>query len=87
MTTQNTKKLPFGSRACELCDNFAEENITHLVMQCPFFEETRIVMFDRINTIPGKIKETLCNDNPDLLLNLLGKCHQMINIEEMTKYG
>ena len=35
------KRLPFGSRSCKLCEGFAEENIVHLTMQCPFFEDVR----------------------------------------------
>ena len=78
------KKLPFGSRLCELCDNFAEENIVHLTMQCSFFEETRREMFDAIDTLPGYVGDILLRDNPDLIANLLGKCHQEVDNENMT---
>ena len=49
------------------------------------FRRCKKNIFDRINLIPGGIKDRLCNGNPDLTLNLLGKCHDTISIEDMTK--
>ena len=37
------KMETLSNRACTLCDFGIEENTTHLVMQCPYHEATRIV--------------------------------------------
>ena len=78
------KKLPFGSRACILCQNCAEENIQHLIMQCSFHETMRKEMFDEIRKHTNVEGEQVIQNNPELLLNLLGKKHENIDMCTMT---
>ena len=75
------KKLPFGSRACILCQNCAEE---HLIMQCSYHESTRKDMFDKICKHTNVEGEQMIQNNPELILNLLGKKHENIDICAMT---
>ena len=43
-------------------------------------------MFDAIDTLPGHVGDILLRDNPDLIANLLGKCHEEVDIENMTEF-
>ena len=53
------RSAPFGSRGCTLCDNAANENARHMVMQCSFNEGKRTAMFNEIETVYPRVYPNL----------------------------
>ena len=51
----NLKGLPSSYRACDKCDLFAEENIHHIVMQCPVYYDLRVQMYEVIKNECGVV--------------------------------
>ena len=43
------RRLPFGSKMCNLCDLGLIEDANHMIMQCPKQEPHRVHMFNEIN--------------------------------------
>ena len=77
------KNEPFGSRMCINCELGIEENIFHLVMQCPASYTYRVKMFREINDLPNDIGSNAIRDPTQTLLILLGKCATDYTIEQM----
>ena len=60
-------------RMCEACDEYAIEDVKHVVMHCPFLNHIRNEMYDRINYLPNNMGQIILNNPDDILYTLLGK--------------
>ena len=80
-----------SSRVCQLCDLYAIEDATHLILQCPYFDNIRRDMFVKLSQIDYGEVANPC-DNPNTVLKaLLGKVEkdalEKANIKFMTTAG
>ena len=66
---------------CINCDLGLDENIFHLVMQCPANYTHRVNMFKEIDSLPNDTGSNAIQDPTQLLLILLGKCATDYTIE------
>ena len=67
------KNSTHGRRMCIVCDLGIEENVNHIIMQCPANEMIRNEMFDAILVLPNDVGRELLADSNQTLLLLLGK--------------
>ena len=79
------KRLPIGARFCEMCYLGIEENVWHLVMQCPFYEDSRVAMYQEIDSLELVELETVLNNPRELYLTLMGKHPEDIPLEIMMQ--
>ena len=79
------KGLPPSHRVCGLCDDYVTENIEHLVLQCPHFENRRKEMLKEINDLTPQIGAKL-RQNPERMMGwLLGGTIEDMPPEVMLK--
>ena len=57
------KRACLASRSCDKCDLGIEEDAIHMIMQCPFFEDSRQLMLNELSIILGTYKLTICSIN------------------------
>ena len=79
------KKLNRSSRFCSYCDLSEEDNIGHLVLQCPQFQDQRNTMFEEIQTIRGNEESIFLNGTCDILGIPLGKAVEFLSVDQMDK--
>ena len=53
------RKETYGARMCIEYELEIEENVKHIVMQCPVFENSRKNMLQRIEDLPNDIGSTV----------------------------
>ena len=58
---------------CDLCQNFAIEDVEHLVMQCPFLGHIRTNMYTDIENLEVEYQTRVLNIGVNNLHVLLGK--------------
>ena len=46
------KHLPYGNRACSLCNLYLSEDIFHIMMQCPGTQQLRNDMYAELALCP-----------------------------------
>ena len=70
---------------CQYCDLGVVENVVHLVMQCPAFEDKRRVMLENVGKIDDMIR-LKCTEEPGqvVLLWLLGKIIEGVKEDNMV---
>ena len=78
-------KGTYGARMCIECDLGVEENVKHIVMQCPMYENSRKIMFQRINDLPNDIGVVVLDEPGEVLYILLGKSDQRLDTEQMIQ--
>ena len=71
---------------CIECNLGIEENIKHIIMQCPAYEEIRREMFDSILKLPNDIGIGLLSDPSQTLLLLLGKSDDRFEIAHLIQF-
>ena len=80
------ERLNRSHRTCSLCDLYEEDNVRHLVMECPTLQNKRSRMFNELRTECGRDGDTFLDNHSDVLGVLLGGCsddipqNQMISI-------
>ena len=67
------KSLPPVSRICTLCDLYAVEDASHVIMQCPGTQQLRNDMFEELESFQD-IREVFTVNDRDVMLICLGKC-------------
>ena len=72
-----------AAKFCTLCDLGHEEDLRHLVLQCPAFEEERSGMFNEIRQLPNNLGANALDNNADTLGTLLGGDIEGYPIEQM----
>ena len=70
---------------CIECDLGIEENVKHIVMQCPKYENSRRVMLQNIEELPNDIGTTVLAEHGELLYILLGKSNPRLDLEQMVQ--
>ena len=59
--------------ACDRCDIYAKEDIHHILMQCPYFHNERVSMYERIRAINPNMCAALEQSQGDMIYHLMGK--------------
>ena len=80
------KNSTHGRRMCIKCDPGIEENVNHIIMQCPANDMIRNEMFDAILMLPNDVGRELLADTSQTLLLLLGKFDVRFEIEHMLQF-
>ena len=78
-------KGTYGVRMCIECDLGLEEDVKHIVMQCPMYEDSRKILFQTINELPNDIGSLVLDEPGEVLYILLGKSDQRLDIEQMIQ--
>ena len=73
----------YSVKACELCESYAPEDIFHILMQCPFFEEQRRLMYEKIYLVRPQAQRVFEENPPNVFAWLLGKNIDGLNPEDM----
>ena len=69
--------LSQSHKVCSRCDLYAIENIEHMLMQCPAYEEAQSEMYEEIlRLIKQEYDDALTNHPEETLAWLLGGCIQ-----------
>ena len=66
------KHLPYGNKACSLCDHYQTEDISHVIMQCPGTQLLRNEMFAEIASC-ADADSVMREYAPETMSILLGK--------------
>ena len=72
-------------KTCELCDLYAPENIFHLLMQCPHFQDSRKEMYGMIYLIHPQVKTVLENEPQSVFSWRIGRTIEGIDHEIMQE--
>ena len=67
------KRLNKSDRVCSLCDLYEDDNVKHLVMQCPALQPERTAMFRDINVVENRCGKAILADGVNTLSILLGR--------------
>ena len=78
------KHLPYGNRACSLCDLYLVEDIFHITMQCPGRQQLRSEMFTECELYPD-VNEVLKKYDQDTMSLCLGKCPTYCSYDVMER--
>ena len=76
----------FMQKACNLCDSAAYENIEHVTMYCPYFNEYRQQMLDEMRKIPNGIGRVIIEGSDDITCYLIGKQHPQFTYDDMIPF-
>ena len=76
------KSAPIFARFCEDCDLAAIDDVNHLVLQCPRWQNERTEMLNEIDNIPDGSGHALLNSQCDLVIALLGKADPDLSYEQ-----
>ena len=79
------KRSSIAARFCPFCDMAQEDNITHLVMQCPRFQQERTSLFEEIRALPDGIGIYILDMERDIMSTLLGRHATNCVIEQMEE--
>ena len=74
------KDQPPSGRICELCDLYANENIHHLLMQCPGIYNEQLDMHEHICREVPEIQQKIADEPNNVLFWLLGR--DIVDISE-----
>ena len=66
------KRTLISVRACENCDNFSEENLDHVIMQCEKHTQIRTEITHIIKDF-DEVNQTEISKSKEILLYVLGK--------------
>ena len=80
----NTKNQTHSVRACSLCDNFYEENVEHLILQCAFNHDIRSLMMEDVSRLCTMTGQNITEGDHNILYILLGKSINGCVWEEMV---
>ena len=67
------KRLNKSDRVCNLCELYEDENVRHLVMQCPALQPERTAMFRDISDVEGRCGKDILVNAANTLGTLLGR--------------
>ena len=80
------KGSPQSAIACTLCDSYSIENIKHIVMQCPYFESTRVNLRRELDSLDPVFEGNL-RQNPSMSFYwMLGGQMEGLSFEEMFNF-
>ena len=79
----NLKGLPLSYRACDKCEYFAQEDIFHIVMQCPGYQDLRVQMNEVIKNECGCVNSVFEENPSKVFWWLLGGDMEGINMSDL----
>ena len=79
------KNSSFWSKVCTKCELGITENITHIIMQCPFYECDRRSMYNELEMLQCNEINRALADAPSICTLLLGKQPEYMSLENMFK--
>ena len=79
------KGTTIATRMCDKCDLGAEETTAHVIMQCPFFEEDKRVMYEELYELENEEVANVLNEQGRTFLYLMGKQPENVSFETMYK--
>ena len=77
------KRLNRSSRFCSLCDLSEEDNVDHLVLQCPRLQAERNAMFVEMRTLHPGSETIFLSGTCDTLGILLGQTVEHLPLDNM----
>ena len=77
------KNASHWSKVCERCDLGVIEDLKHITMQCPFYEEHRISMYREIAQLHCDEINVAMENPQDIYPLILGKQPDNVSIEDM----
>ena len=72
-------------KLCTLCDNYAVEDMGHIVLQSPYFGVERNSMFEDIDNLGTQVSNALRDSPRDMLYTILGGPLEGITEEQEEK--
>ena len=72
-------------KACDKCEMYAVEDIFHILMQCPFFQNDMKELYAEIRLVTPNLLEEMDKDNSTAIYHLLGKPFENAPWEEQVK--
>ena len=78
------KGSPIASRFCTSCDLAAEDDVRHLIMQCPKWQTERTSFLMEITSITDGSGQTLLESQCDLVYVFLGRKATDLTFEQMV---
>ena len=67
-----SRNQPRVNKMCVLCDRYEVEDAIHLILQCPFFHQERVQMFNDISNVDRCIDNAIRDTGKDILHIILG---------------
>ena len=80
------KKLNRSERVCFLCDLYEDDNVRHLVMQCPKLQSERATMFTELRSRGGGSGASVIDNTGDILSVNLGRPSDILTAEQMDAF-
>ena len=77
------KGLNMSNRTCIRCDQYCIEDITHIIMQCPGYNDERILMFNEIYDECPNARGVFESNSGNILYYLLGRDIPTLDDNEM----
>ena len=78
------KHLPYGNRACSLCDLYLVQDIFHITIQYPGTQQLRCNISDECEQYPV-VNEVFKNYDQDIMSVCLGRCLNDCSYDSMEK--
>ena len=71
---------------CSLCDLYEDDNVRHLVMQCPKLQSERTAMFLELRNVGDGYGARVFDNSGDILSILLGRPSDALSVEQMDAF-
>ena len=68
------------------CDSYSVENIEHIVMQCPFFESTRVDLYTELDLLDPIFMQNLRGNPSKSLFWTIGGQMEGLSFDEVIKF-
>ena len=75
-----------SERVCALCDMYEDDNVRHLVMQCPRLQPERATMFTELRNSGGGSGGRVLENHGDILSVLLGGPVEVLTGDQMDDF-
>ena len=80
------KHLSHSHRTCSQCDSFAVEDIEHIFMQCPAFDDIRRDMYNNFAGLKPSIQSAINNQPSKVFIWCLGGQIEGVRTEDMFDF-
>ena len=80
------KRLNRSERVCFFCDLYEDDNVRHLVMQCPKLQSERATMFTELRSVGGGCGASVIVNTGDILSVILGRPSDILTAEQMDAF-
>ena len=80
------KNLNRSERVCSLCDLYEDDNVRHLVMQCPKLQSERTAMFLELRNVGDGYRARVLDNSGDILSILFERPSDALPIVQMDAF-